>query len=202
MPHRQAPAGHTTKVLFSILRPALLFPFSRSSVPASPQFSPRKEGYASPLSKAGFRIRSAPGDKYVLVNGEYYAHLPDSFEPENAFDAFMRFFAISNNQKLEEFVHKNYHHFDFLKNLLERQKKFFENPDDVKIYMDREFELKELQARDEAIRKANDRAEKAEAEIKARDEEIAKIKGEADKAKAELALAKAEIEKLKAGKKD
>ena len=134
--------------------------------------------------------RFAFADKYVLVNGDYYAKLGTA-APDNDFDAIMQFFLLSDSKEIEDFVTENKR--DCLYNLLKRQQIFLSNEVERKAYMDREYELEEI-AKDKAKIKAQAEALQAETE--------ARKKAEADKAKveAENEALKAEIERLKAEK--
>ena len=132
------------------------------------------------------------GDKYILVNADYYASLKD-FRPNNDFDAIMRFFVLSDKKEIEDFVTEN--NFKSLNNLLKRQNIFFGDDKEVRAYMDREFELKEKEADKKTIATQAKALQKAEAEAKAQAD--ARKKAEADaKAQAD-ARKKAEDENAK-----
>ena len=96
----------------------------------------------------------------------------------------MMFFTCKSEYETEKYV--KFHNKPYLKELLENEKSFFDNEDNLEMYM----KLEELE-------------EKAKSEEKARKKaEADKAKAEADKAKveAELKEARAELERLRAEK--
>lgn len=137
--------------------------------------------------------RFAFSDKYVLVNGDYYAKLGIA-SPDNDFDAIMQFFLLSDSKEIEDFVTENKR--DCLYNLLKRQQIFLSNDVERKAYMAREYELMEI-AKDKATIKAQ--AEEIAAdkkELAAKDEALQKAEAEAKAKDAELQKALARIKEL------
>ncbi len=168
-----------------------LWLFKSSQMASAIEFNGRKLAVLD-LMDTETHQRFAFADKYVLVNGDYYAKLGTT-TPANDFDAIMQFFVLSDSKEIEDFVTENKR--ECLYNLLQRQQIFFGNEVERKAYMDREIELmekaqdkatikaqaeeiaadkKELAAKDEALQKAEADKAKAEAEAKAKDAKLQK----------------------------
>ena len=121
-----------------------------------------------------------------------------SYNPESDLEHIMMFFTCKSEYETEKYV--KFHNKPYLKELLENEKSFFDNEDNLEMYM----KLEELEEKAKSEEKARKKAEaKAKFEENARKKaEADKAKAEADKAKveAELKEARAELERLRAEK--
>ena len=123
-------------------------------------------------------------DHFININYFEDKSRDSSYNPESDLEHIMMFFTCKSEYETEKYV--KFHNKPYLKELLENEKSFFDNEDNLEMYM----KLEELEEKAKSEEKARKKAE-----AKAKFEENARKKAEADKAKAE-AEAKAKDEAL------